>query len=146
MSGRVFRANHCKESVASCALFRKSRYHLVSFSCFGNGQLHIHTLPGSLEMATNASKSKTKLARQPSIHHLTSIPLQGTRAQTETSQPWQKQFEGAQLKSASKTSKAGRQMRTRACLKKVQKLSFAGRRLQQAVKCRPRGRFPLIVA
>ena len=48
------------------------------FPCFGSGQLHIHTLPGSLEMAASTSKSRTKLARQPSNHHLTSTPLQGT--------------------------------------------------------------------
>ena len=62
------------------------------FPCFGSGQLHIHTLPGSLETATNTSKSRTKFEGQSSTNHddVTLAPLQGRRAQSATSLPWQR--------------------------------------------------------
>ena len=55
------------------------------FPCFGSGQLHIHTLPGSLETATNTSKSRTKFEGQSSTNHdVTLTPLQGRRAHSAT--------------------------------------------------------------
>ena len=61
------------------------------FPCFGSGQLHIHTLPGSLETATNTSKSRTKFEGQSSTNHdVTLTPLQGRQAQSATSLPWQR--------------------------------------------------------
>ena len=65
------------------------------FPCFGSGQLHIHTLPGSLETATNTSKSRTKFEGQSSTNNdVTLTPLQGRQAQNATSLPWQKVAEG----------------------------------------------------